>query len=303
MNFRELEERLNKVASWRPSFSKTLRASDVGHPCNRYLFYRLTCPEKEAPGDIDLRQVFEEGKEQERIVLRMLLDAGVKVEGEETAFEWMGVVGHVDGFILLDGTRYPIEIKSVSPNVFEKFQTIDDIRKARKWYYKKWFDQLQIYLLLTNSEVGLFFLKNKGRRQVRILPVEIDLDHLVELEKKVKAVYEAVRVKKEPDRIPYCDICIDCGFIATCQPTPPYDLPFDLTSLLPLIEEKAELEGFYKRYQELDKIIKDQAKRNPIGNYEIGRWVVEISEVVREEKPRPAQTIKFKMVKIYEKEA
>jgi hypothetical protein len=80
-----IESKSKKIELWPVSSN---RASEMGHPCERYLVYLRTRGNERVLHDVGLQFVFDEGKVHEKAVLRDLEDAGIEVIEQQRPFEW-----------------------------------------------------------------------------------------------------------------------------------------------------------------------------------------------------------------------
>ena len=156
---------------------KSIRASGIGDICTRRIFYYMTCGELADEITTDLVAIFEEGKDQEPGVRRFLSELGFEINksGTTETMDTHGISGQVDGTLVVNGTRYIVEIKTVSEFAWEKLNEPKDLDEG---YYKKWYAQMQTYLMLFNYERGLFILKRKAAKQVKVIEID-DQDFLV----------------------------------------------------------------------------------------------------------------------------
>ena len=134
---------------------KSLRASGLDDVCNRRIFYYMTCGELADEMTTDLVSIFEEGKDQEPGVRRYLSELGfeIKKAGSNEVWDKFNISGSIDGILEYQGKKFIAEIKTVSDYAWEKLHKPEDFKEG---YYKKWFGQMQIYLLLFGYEQGLF---------------------------------------------------------------------------------------------------------------------------------------------------
>ena len=99
-------------------------ASDLMHPCIRYLTYsRLNWEDKKL---IDINGLYriEEGSNVERNLSREFTDLGFELELVQQYFSWdkYQIAGKIDGKIRVNGDRFPVEIKSGSTAAGDMFR-------------------------------------------------------------------------------------------------------------------------------------------------------------------------------------
>jgi CRISPR/Cas system-associated exonuclease Cas4 (RecB family) len=183
------------------------------------------------------------------------------------------ISGHIDGYLTkLGGDEVLIEVKSCSPFAFVRFQTIEDVKNAKKYYYRKWVHQLNIYQLLEPAEEAWLVLKNKATGELRILPHPLDYQLGEETLKKaelVKNMVDAARGQElpegwlKPNRLNDAEICLECPFKAICCP----EIDAGVGILFSEDGEMAEALKHWEstaqaseEHEELDKGIKAKAK-------------------------------------------
>lgn len=264
----------------------TNRASELGHDCERYLVYNRTCWEKKAPHGVDSEFIFEAGRRIEDEAIAELAEAGFQVLEQQRSFRYpdeaLNITGHLDLKIANgDGVAYPCEIKGLNQWDFAKLNMIEDFFDSTKPWIRKYPAQLYLYLLMSNSELGLFYLKDKQSHQPKEIWVPLDYAYTEQLLAKAERINAHVAAGTMPDPIPFNDqICRWCSFMHLCVPD--RDLG-DGAQLIedPDFEEKlkrrAELEAAKKEYDAIDRQIKAQVKEKDnliVGDFVIsGQWV------------------------------
>ncbi|MEN3054143.1 MAG: hypothetical protein ABC559_01980 [Candidatus Methanosuratincola petrocarbonis] len=240
-----------------------------------------------------LLEIFREGQDQERAVLRLLEDAGFKISQSQTSFYWeeFNIAGHLDGFLSPDfpcpdwpqedghPKAVPFEIKTMQPYTFAKINSIDDMFESHQEWLRRYPAQLMIYLLLSNEELGVFILKDKSRARIKEIWVPLDWIYADSLLEKAKGVKKSLELNEPPGRREG-DYCANCPFLLLCQPElilKDGAVLKDDAELEALIERKLELAPLAKEYDEISKEIHRNIEDVPrliVGNYLIqGRWV------------------------------
>ena len=189
----------NKIEKAKRFATYTNRASEIGHPCIRYLVYcRNNWQDRKLP-DLNKILVFGEGNLQEEKVLKDLQDAGIRVWeqglifGDEEFFKKHQISGRIDGKIeVTENKRLPLEIKSMSPFVFQSINSISDMTKAKHHWLRKYPAQMCIYLLGSNQEQGVFILKNKSSGKWKQIDAILDYQFAEELIKKSDLINEYI---------------------------------------------------------------------------------------------------------------
>lgn len=275
---RVIESKARKIQMWPV---KSNRASEMGHPCLRYLVYLRTRGEERPLHDIGLQFIFDEGNLHEAAVLRDLQNAGVQVVEQQRPFEWKkyNITGSIDAKIIDNGAVVPIEIKSFSDWNWKAINTAEDMFKSKAIYMQKYPAQLTLYLIMDEKEEGAFILKNKTNGMLKQIPMGLDFDYAESLVAKAERVNTHVQGETLPERIQYSDnICGTCSFAHICLPD------VDRQAILiedPELEHKLdrrwELKAAKDEFDDLDKEIRDALKEKAeavIGSFAIkGKWV------------------------------
>lgn len=261
-------------------------ASNVGHPCARYLVYcRLNYNEKDSPG-AKLQRIFREGNMHEADTYTLLTQAGLKVTRPMQKSEWASIetVGWMDWCVKdeksdanPDGTDLwiPMEFKSISPYDYAAINSIDDMVFHKKWYIRKWPGQLLIYMLIENKEFGMIMLKNKVTGELKQINFKMEgavLELAETYLKKLDIVNKCVKEGHYPERIDDRSVCDMCDFAKICIPDELNDsIQFlDDDALKKAIDEYFELKPLAERYEEVNDSLKEEAEKKGKGNYIVG---------------------------------
>ena len=291
MNIEELKTKIDESYKVRQYPCHTNRASEMGHPCPRYLYYcRMNWQDKALP-DARLLKIFEEGNVHEVAVLKRLAEAGIKVTEQQRDFQWREyqITGHVDGKV--EGA--PIEIKSMSDFSFKAVNAITDMFGSRYLYMRKYLEQLNLYMLMSEAPEGAFILKNKQTGEIKILGMKLDYGLGEATITKARIVNEAVEKQEPPERIEYAEsVCGECAFKHICLP----DIDFGAGAELVVDDElelalvrRAELQSAAKEFEQLDKEIKDRCKGR--GNILCGNYSITSKETPRKGYTVPDTTV------------
>lgn len=261
----------------------TNRASELGHECERYLALNRTRWQEKKPHGIGLQLIFDEGNHQETIVIRDLIDAGVKVSEQQKAFEWkkFKITGHLDLVVECDGFKGPVEIKSMNPHIFDSINSLDDFNKY--WWTKRYFAQMQIYLLMNESETGYFLLKNKSTGELKQIEINLDYDFAESLVQKAERINAHVEADTLPEFVDDPDACKSCPFFGhVCNPPLKFDAPVisDDPGLIESLDRRAELEPLRKEYDSLDKKVKNLFRKDEYAGKQFvaGKHFIEITQ-------------------------
>lgn len=273
-----LEAKTKKIKLW-PVNSN--RASEMGHPCERYLVYLRTRGEDRVLHDVNLQFIFDDGNLHEEGVLKDLKEAGFKIIEQQRAFEWKKyqITGMIDAKVLDGDKAIPIEIKSFNPHIWEKVNSVQDMQRSKFVFLRKYPAQLTLYLIMDEKEEGLFILKNKVNGRLKQIPIFLDYEYAEGLIQKAERINLHVQAGTLPERIPWEDgACEYCPFGHICLPSheekgtllndPELELKLD---------RRGELKPLVDEFNELDKEIKEKLKEIPevvIGNWIIkGKWI------------------------------
>jgi CRISPR/Cas system-associated exonuclease Cas4 (RecB family) len=217
----------------------------------------------------------------EEAALKEIQEAGYTVLEQQRPYTWsrLQLTGHIDGKILVGKKAYPIEIKTINPYDFEKINSVEDLLSSEKFWLRKYPAQLTLYMLLSEEETALLYLKNALTWEPKSIWITLDYDFADELVRKLEDVNKHVRDNTVPEGINDADICPDCPFFHICLPEIKGEgLPIqDDQDLIAILEEWESLRPAYTRYQQLDAILKQRlegVERLMVGNWLItGRWL------------------------------
>ena len=230
-------------------------ASELGHPCDRFLYYARVNWRERKPKSPDTIARLREGRDQEDRVIRVLEEAGYRVKLEQLPLQWEAfrIKGKIDGVVFADSTSFPIEAKSISPWYWDQVRTLEEIKRHPKFWIRKIPGQLNLYLLMKEESAGILVLSTFGKIP-RIIPMELDYELGESCLRQAERVNRAIELGIPPEKIPYStDICGLCDFEHICMPvglsrTDSVDFtPDDVLKLRRLLE----LEQYYREYNKL----------------------------------------------------
>jgi len=258
------------------------RASELGHPCIRYLVLnRLKWQEKALP-PLGKLLLYEEGNLHEQKVLRDIQDAGFVVIEQQRMFEWREyqITGHIDAKVIVNEKVYPLEIKTTSPYIFRKINSPKDLYESEHYWIRMYPAQMVLYLLMDNKEEGIFIFKDKSSGELKEIVLQLDYELGEELLKKAEIINRCVEREEIPEGIEFNEeICGSCGFAHICLPEAKRQeiLLLEDPELLEKVDRWYELRELVKEYNRLDSELKEMLKgkdRILLGNYLItGKWV------------------------------
>lgn len=263
-----------------------LRASNLGHPCERYLFLLIKHWDEQKPHDVGLQNIFDLGNTLEEHTINNIKEAGFEIV-TPTVRSWKvdvkgGIITGREDIRLKDenGELIPVEIKGLSPFEWDKLNTVDDFLKSKRAYIQGYPAQLYIYMLKFGKEHGFFALTNKLTGETKFIEVPFDYDYGEKLLSKAERVYAALNADITPEACDDISICENCSLSHICglQRRIPADIDID-DELDALINRKQELAEAKKEYEDVDKQIK--AKIGEREKVITGQYVIERKSFVK----------------------
>lgn len=260
-----IKEKINNLYQPKVYRSPNIRASQIGHPCIRFLVLELLYPEKKSLPSLGLLKVFSLGSVYEKIIKDELENAGFQIIEQQRSFydDKYHISGMIDFKLVYDHTVYACEVKSMSDYMFNKINSIDDFYDKKYTYLQQYPAQLQIYLYLSNLEHGLFFLKNKENNDTKIIKVDIDYKLVENLLNKAKKIWEFANTKTIPECCDNVNVCTQCPYIQFCTPELKEKKKIEFTNNEELINDLKrwdEIKAIAEEWNKLDEKIKDTIK-------------------------------------------
>lgn len=206
------------------------RASMIDHDCERCLTYWRTSWDQVAAHEVDLELIFREGRIQEEAVLRSLMDAGIEVLEQQRPLSWREyqVTGHIDGVLRVDGKAVLLEIKSMADQIWRsvaregpKVYDWEQVASAftTKPWLRKYYGQLQVYMLCKECEAAILLCKNKSTGAIAQINVTLDYGYAEKLIQRAERINAHVAAGTLPERIAWDDeVCGRCEFLHLCLP-------------------------------------------------------------------------------------
>ncbi len=242
---------------------RNLRASNLGHPCERYLYLLIKYWQEQKPHDVGLQNIFDLGNTLEEHTINNIKEAGFEVL-TPTQRSWQvdvkgGIITGREDIRIKDenGEMLPVEIKGLSPFEFDKLNSVDDFLKSKKPYVQGYPAQLFIYMLHFGKEKGFFALTNKLTGETKFIEVPFDYDLGEKYLSKAERIYVALQKEEPPEACDDISMCERCSLAHVCgeQRRVPADIDLD-DELDDLIKRKEELAAAKKEFEEVDKQIK-----------------------------------------------
>ena len=242
---------------------RNIRASNLGYPCERYLFLLIKHWDEQKPHDVGLQNIFDLGNTMEEHTIRNIKEAGFEVitpvqRSWQLSVKGGIITGREDVRIKDEkGELLPVEIKGISPFEFDKLNSVEDFLKSKRSYIRGYPAQLFIYMLHFGKEKGFFALTNKLTGETKFIDVPFDSDLGEEYLAKAERVYKALASDEIPDACEDIFVCESCPLAHICgnQRRIPADIDLD-DELDALINRKQELAAAKKEYEDVDAQIK-----------------------------------------------
>ena len=283
-----------------------LRASNVGHPCERYLYLLIRNWEEQTPHDEGLQNIFDLGNSIEAYTIKKLRDSGLEVF-TPTQRSWKVenplITGREDIRIKdpETGELFPAEIKGLSPNEWERLNTVEDFYNSRRYYVRGYPSQLLVYMWKFEKLKGFFILTNKLTGELKIIEVPFDWDRADELLKKAERIYTALADstgKTVPEACDDLSVCEKCQMRHLCTaPHERAETEIDDGELEEAIDRKNELAPLYREYNEInDQIKKMVGEREKVIS---GKYVISTKTINKAEYVVPARVERRISIKMF----
>lgn len=281
MNAAQINDRLRQAKADKIKVypCNNLRASNLGHPCERYLYLLIKHWDEQRPHDVGLQNIFDLGNTLEEHTINNIKEAGFEVI-TPTCRSWKIenplVTGREDIRIKDEnGELLPVEIKGLSPQEWAKLNTVEDFLHSKRHYVRGYPAQLYMYMLHFGKETGFFALTNKLTGETKFIEVPFDYDYAEGLLQKAERIYAALDAGTPPDPCDDITVCEGCSLQHVCGECRriPADIELD-DELDELIQRRESLAPVKREYESVDKEIKARVgERDKIitGNYLVTR--------------------------------
>ena len=304
MDANVIKEKINKSKQEKIQIypCRNLRASNIGHPCERYLYLLVKNWQDQKPIDVATQNIFDLGNKMEEYAIQTLKDAGLEIVTPAVR-SWQiddpFITGRED-ILLKDidtGELIPGEIKGISPFEFDKLNTIADFLASKKHYIRAYPMQLLTYMWKFEKEHGLFIIVNKLTGEVK--PIDLFLkDHtdlMYKMLEKATRVNKAIAENNPPAPIEEGgDVCEHCPLSHICGHS--IQIPTDVETddeLDELIDRKEALRDKKKEYEELDEEIKEKVgEREKVLS---GKYLITRTKTVKPAHTEPAKEVPEKV--------
>ncbi len=284
-----------------------VRASEIGHPCMRYLVYTITNWQDRQPHDPGLQFVFEGGNHVEDMAIKDFEEAGFKVYRPEPdkaiAESRPQITGHIDFRVDFgDGKVYTGEIKGLNKYDFDSLNCLQDFYNSKKVWIRKYPAQLMTYMYIKGEDKGFFYLKSIPGFQPKLIWIDLDYDYMESILQKTERVENHIKNKTLPEQIDDYSVCERCGFLTLCLPEikrTPMEF-IDDEEIEGKLKRWNELKPLSKEFEEIDKEIKKSFEGHDklmIGDFLITGSLIERKAYI----PKPVDASsywKYKIVKL-----
>lgn len=270
-----------------------LRASNIGHPCELYLYLLISHWEEQQAHDVGLQQIFDLGNTMEDYTIAKLKAAGFEVFTpvcRSWRIENPLITGREDVRIKdpETGELFPGEIKGLSPYEWERLNSVEDFYNSPRHYVRAYPSQLLCYMYKFEKELGFFVLTNKLTGAIKVIDVPFDWDRADALLKKGERIYKALS-EKDPSFLGITNdssMCTECQMRNICPRACSAGETIIDADLNDLINQKDELASAKQQYDALQKQIKAATNgmahgdRIITGDYEVTCKVIHKKQVV-----------------------
>lgn len=288
MTAEEINERLHRAkrSKIRVYPVRNLRASNLGHPCERYLYLLLTKWDEQKPHDEGLQWIFDLGNAMEAYTIENLKEAGYEVV-TPTVRSWKVdeplITGREDVRIKDEkGNLLPVEIKGLNPVEWARLDSVEDFFKSKRAHVRGYPAQLQVYLYHFGKDHGFFALTNKLTGETKMIDVPFDYEYANSLFEKARRIYKDIETGTLPDSTDDPSVCECCPLRHVCASPAVAQADVDDTGdLEELINRKQALAEARREYEEVDREIKAM-----VGERErivTSSWLVTRTKVERKE--------------------
>jgi hypothetical protein len=272
-------------------------ASDISD-CVRETVLGITQWKERPDFPIAAVERMERGNQIEDLTLRELMELGYSVRVDRQPFELRDKKGRlisrgrVDAFIKVGRKEYPLECKSMNPNIYSRIDTQEDFDSYS--FFRKYPRQLQSYLLANNFEEG-FWLIDDCMGHWKLIPCRLDYDRAEKILKHTEQAVEHIAAGTLPGYHTDPSYCLKCwAFKRVC--TPPFFSGEGMKAindpeLADKLKRRAELDAAASEYDRLDKDVKETLKEamKPTDVFIIGDFMITAEEKERRYKAQPAK--------------
>jgi hypothetical protein len=237
LNEKMTEARVKALTPEPPRPRHVHRISDVGHPCERYLYHAIVDWDKRPPVEPSLQGIFDTGNLLEKEMFKFFNNevgprmnppmCFIKPQTDKTdkLLRQYNISGtedwhlcyedhHVDPVGVVDG-------KSASENAYRGWSDLESLKRSP--YAYKYNTQVQLYNFANNFECGglLFYNKTNPYHDWKLIDVPVDFGYVEEILQKCERVNVAIdniESGEMPPKICEPFWCTTCPFESICLP-------------------------------------------------------------------------------------
>ena len=270
-----------------PTSYPTNRASELGHPCLRYLVFLRTKGETAEPTSNTLQSLYREGEVHERDVKRVLDELGFDPFGSQETFPPNNyqISGHIDCQLTAE---VGVEIKSLNDYHWQAIDVADDMLTVGPHWIAKWYVQSSIYAFLKDLGCWLWIIKNKTTGEWKNIPLVIDYQRVERYVDKAEIVNRFIEDNRIPETIKDPSLCRRCKFYQrACYPAEEYGAGFMVVSneeLIALVDQCGDDQHAKRRYDGNWKTVREAAQVLANGNDRqivVGNYILDVRHHIR----------------------
>jgi len=185
----------------------------------------------------------------------------------------------IDGMIKHQGEEVPLEIKSMSPVIWQTVSTLSDMKNSKYSWVRHYLIQFNLYLYACEKDIGIFYLKNKVSGKGKQIVMPFDEELFLETKENIEKVNEYVKSKEDPPAIDHDEsLCGKCSFVMSCLPDrKPSELEIVTDEELALVlDSRNLLLEAHKQYEKIERYLKKKLpkKKVVVGDYLIdGKFI------------------------------
>jgi hypothetical protein len=273
----------------------SVRASAIGHDCERYLVYSIANWEDATQKTVGTRLIFDEGNLHERAVLQSLPKAGHDVIEQQRNLTWReyNITGHVDGVLVVNGKAVVLEIKSMADHIWRGifrdgpraylWMEVEEEFQGKPWL-RKYYAQQQAYMILKEAPAAIMLCKNKQTGGYAQVNLELDYEYAEGLLQRAERINKHVADGTYPERIAWdAEVCGRCDFLHLCHPDRVNEDPIKFVEdaeAAKTLDQRGEAHDASKVYKTAHEWVVDWAwKKYPNkANVTVGNWLIEKSK-------------------------
>jgi len=186
--------------------------SEIGHPCERWLWLKLHWAVIEKfPGRV--LRLFRRGQQEEEYIIDDLKAIGLKVSGEQRRVEFFPHFGgSLDGVIYQDGEQIVLEMKTHSKKSFDDVEK-KGVRKSKPLHYA----QMLLYMKGIHAKKALYFSVCKDDDRIYTEIVDYDDDLANKLLERARRIINSDHIPEPVSTDPTWYQCKMCAASALCH--------------------------------------------------------------------------------------